>query len=296
MTKQKRHYLFGGMHCLLVSGALLSAGASAQAPAADALRAKFATLEPQLKQNQFKQPLVLDSAQSSSRLNGDIYAVVDYSFQQVNAGLRNPRHWCELMLLHINTKYCHAVAGRSGTVLKINLGKKTPESLSSSHRVDFDFNVAMSSPEYLDVVLYADGGPLGTRDYRIRLEAVALPGEKSFVHLSYSYATSMAGRLAMQTYLGTIGSGKVGFTITGRDADGQPDYIEGVRGVVERNTMRYYLAIDTFLAASHAGQVEKRLQKWFAATEAYPLQLREMEKDEYLQMKRAEHARQQTLQ
>jgi len=83
----------------------------------------------------------------------------------------------------------------------------------------------------------------------------------------------MAGRLAMKTYLATIGSGKVGFTQTGKLANGQPEHIGGMRGVVERNTLRYYLAIDAHLGAFSTApplQLQKRLQSWFTATEQYP--------------------------
>ena len=112
-----------------------------------------------------------------------------------------------------------------------------------------------------------------------------------------TYAMNFIGRLAVHTYLGTVGRGKVGFTVIGKRADGQPDYVGGVRGLVERNTMRYYLAIDSFLGASDAVpavRLEHRLQSWFTAVERYPRQLHEMDRAEYLEMKRAEHLRQQT--
>ena len=88
----------------------------------------------------------------------------------------------------------------------------------------------------------------------------------------------------------------MGFTVTGTQADGQPLHIGGTRGVVERNTMRYYLAIEVFLGALSAPpqvRFEKRLRDWFAAAERYPRQLHEMEQGEYLDMKRKEHLRQQ---
>ena len=62
--------------------------------------------------------------------------------------------------------------------------------------------------------------------------------------------------------------------------------------------MRYYLAIDAFLestGAAPAAQLERRLQTWFAATEQYPRQLHEVDRAEYLKMKRAESLRQQSL-
>ncbi len=286
------------LSCLLLSCATgVTWAAIAEPDPVAALRAKYTSLEVQLQQNQFKRPLVLDSTETPDRLQGDIYAIVDYQFDAVNAGLNNPDHWCDVMLLHINTKYCQAMAGPSGTTLRINIGKKTPEQLAKVARVEFKYSVAAATQDYLEIMLNAKDGPLGTSDYRILLEAVALPDvKKTFLHLTYSYTVNFVGRLAMQTYLGTIGSGKVGFTATGKLADGQPNYIGGVRGLVERNTMRYYLAIDTFLGAAStapAAQPEKRFQNWFTATERYPRQLHEMDRGAYLEMKRAEYLRQQ---
>jgi hypothetical protein len=101
----------------------------------------------------------------------------------------------------------------------------------------------------------------------------------------------------MQTYLGTIGRGKMGFTVVGQQSDGRPLYIRGMRGLVERNTMRYYLAIDAFIGALSEppqARLEKSLRDWFTAIERYPRQLHEMEEGEYLAMKRKEYLRQQT--
>lgn len=99
----------------------------------------------------------------------------------------------------------------------------------------------------------------------------------------------------MQGYLATIGRKKVGFSIVDHKPDGTPIYINNIRGVVERNAMRYYLAIEAYLGAVHlppAEQPEKRLRDWFTAIEHYPQQLHEMERDEYLSMKRLELSRQ----
>ena len=284
--------------CLLLACATgMACAAMAQTDPAAALRAKHAELGAQLRQNQFKRPLVLDSVEQTKGLKGDIYGVVDYPFEVVNAALNNPGHWCDVMILHINTKYCHAVAGPAGATLKINIGKKTPEALAMAPRVEFNYSVAASSADYLDIMLNAKDGPLGTSDYRIHLEAVALTASRTFLHLTYSYAVNIGGRLAMQTYLGTIARDKVGFTVTGKQADGAPAYIAGVRGLVERNTMRYFLAIDTFLESTRAApalQLEQRLQNWFTAVEQYPRQLHEVDRPAYLAMKRAEVVRQQT--
>lgn len=288
------------LRCLLLIGVSgIPCPVTVSADAGETLRATYASLEEQLRQNQFKRPLILHSAETPARLAGDTYALVDYPFGEVSSGLNNPVHWCDLMLLHVNTKYCHALEEPSGTTLTIYVGKKRPEKLANATRLEFNYRVVAASQDYIEIVLNAKDGPLTTSDYRVLLEAVALPLDKTFLHLTYSYTTNFVGRLAMQAYLGTIGSGKVGFTVLGRGGDGQPDYIAGVRGLIERNTMRYYLAIDAFLGAAHeatpAARLEKSLQSWFTAVEQYPRQLHEVDRREYLEMKRAEYARQQTV-
>jgi hypothetical protein len=62
-----------------------------------------------------------------------------------------------------------------------------------------------------------------------------------------------------------------------------------VRGVVERNTMRYYLAMEAYLAALPTPpqeRREKRLQSWFTSTEQYARQLHDVDRTTYLEMKR----------
>ena len=266
---------------------------------AASLRAKYAALGEQLTNNQFQRTLVLDSAESSHDLEGDIYALVDYPFADVNAGFNGPAHWCDMLILHINTKYCRASTDKAGTVLKVSIGKKYDQPLDEAYRVELAYRVAEATLDYLEVQLNAPTGPMGTSNYRIVLQAVPVDGGRTFLHFTYSYGYGIMGRMAMQVYLATVGRGKVGFTITGKQPNGQPDYIGGMRGVVERNTMRYFLAIDAYLgglATPAPDQLEKRLQNWFTSAERYPRQLHEVERTVYLDMKRSEYLRQQTVQ
>ena len=285
-------------YLLVFCAASAAWAAHAAVDPATLLRDKYAALGEQLKRNPYGRPLVIESTDASNRVTGEIYATVEYPFGETSAGLNNADHWCDVISLHTNTKYCRAAAGPAGTTLSVHIGKKTPQELSSAPRVDFAYRVAAVTPEYLDIALKAPEGPIGTSDYRIELEAVALPNAKTFLHLTYSYAFNFAGRVAMQSYLKTLARDKVGFTPTGKSGDGRPAYIDGMRGLVERNAMRYYLAIDAFLesaASAPPARFERRLQTWFTATEQYPRQLHEIDRAEYLQMKRAENARQQNV-
>lgn len=265
-------------------------------PPAAALRAKYAELNKQLYNNQFQRALHLVSVESSQDLQGDIYAVVDYPFATVERALNNPEHWCDVLILHINVKYCRATSKSAGTILTVSLGKKYDQPLADAYRVEFNYRRISALQDYFAVELKAEKGPLSTHDYRIWIEATPLADGRTFLHFTYTYAFGLPGRIAMKGYLATIGREKVGFTVTGKQSNGQPVYIQGVRGVVERNTMRYYLAIDAYLAAlttPSAGQLEKRLRHWYNGTEQYSRQLHEIERQEYLEMKRNEYRRQQ---
>jgi len=281
------------------SSAGLSFASVPDTQSAAMLQAKYASLGERLRYNPFRRALALDSSESSNDLEGDVYVLVDYPFSTVSAALKDAENWCDVMILHINTKYCGATTDQSRTALTVYIGKKTPQPLKDAYPIEFSYRVAAATANYLEIQLAAPEGPLSTRDYRIQLQAVPVGNGRTFMHLTYSYGYGMAGRLAMKTYLATIGRGKVGFTQTGRGSGGQPEYIGGMRGLAERNIMRYYLAIDAYLGALAKPppiQFERRLNSWFIATEQYPRQLREVSRAAYMDMKRGEYLRQQTAQ
>ncbi|HEX2651880.1 MAG TPA: hypothetical protein VHN19_18290 [Burkholderiales bacterium] len=278
--------------------ATLVLGAAAPGGEATALREKYKALETELRDNAFGRPLHLDSKESSDEVMGDAYAVLAQPFAKAGAALAEPANWCDILLLPFNTKQCRVVRDTKGNpgepVLDVRIGRKSEDNAEQAYPVKFQYRVARLSTELLQVRLGADEGPLSTRDYRIALEAIPLPGDRTFLHLSYAYGFGMSGRLAMKAYLATAGADKIGFTVTGKDEEGKPRYVGGMRGVIERNTMRYYLAIEAFLGALNAGaeRSEKAAHDWFAATERYPRQLHEMDEAQYVSMKKKEYARQ----
>jgi hypothetical protein len=284
--------------------ALAMAGLAALSPLAahadaGSLRARYGDLRDQLRDNNFGRAMHVDSTETSGTLQGDVYAVLDHPFEKVSSALKAPASWCDVMLLPFNTKYCHAFDKPGEERLLVRIGRKYNQPVEQAFRLSFNYRNLASSPEYFESRLNAPEGPIGTRDYRIRVSAIPIEGGKTFMHLSYAYGYGTAGRLAMQAYLATAGADKIGFSTTGKDEAGKPQYIGGVRGAVERNAMRYYLAIDAYLdslSASADQRVERRIQAWFSATERYPRQLREMDRATYVAMKRAEYERQQTAQ
>jgi hypothetical protein len=310
VTRDLRTHTIGAKHGRLRAACLVlllacSICVSAAAPAVrkpdagDALRARYTALHERLEHSPFPQHVYVESFEGPSDSRGDVYALVDYPIAIVSEALTSPEHWCDLLILHLNVKYCHPVSNDGHTVLSVAIGRKHQQLLISTSRVEFDYSVAASRPGYLDVELNASEGPLGTGNYRIRLEAVGIEKPQSFLHLQYSYTYESAARAAMRTYLATTGRGKVGFTATGDPNGTEPQFIGGVRGAIERNAMRYFLAVDAYLSTLSvpaAGRFEQSIERWFDATERYPRQLHEIDRDTYLEMKRSEYQRQQTLQ
>lgn len=258
------------------------------------LKAKYVSMGNALRNSSFKRPLLIDSKEESDSATGEVYALVNYPFNKVNGALKDPENWCDIMILHQNTKYCKASGGTNDVELKMLIGKKVSQDLEDAHKMDLNYRLIKSEANFLAVQLDADNGPLGTRNYKVLLEAVPVNNKQTFLHFSYSYAYGLAGSVAIKAYLASAGRNKVGFS-PNEEGSG---YIGGVRGMVERNTMRYYLAIDSYLGALSLPldkQLSKRLQDWYTATERYPRQLHEITRNAYLSMKREEVRRMETM-
>ncbi|HEX4858549.1 MAG TPA: hypothetical protein VFV17_05985 [Usitatibacteraceae bacterium] len=236
----------------------------------------------------------LESSEQAGAVSGEVFAEVGRSYARTSAAMHKAAQWCDILMLHLNTKACRADNAPGATLVHLAVGRKFDQPLAQAYRISLRYHVVAMTDEYLRIEMLAANGPLGTSDFRIGLEVVASDATHSLIHLTYSYSVGLIGRSAMAAYLATAGRSKVGFTIDGYDADRTPRYIGGMRGVVERNTMRYYLAVEALLEsldAPPAERAEKRLRSWFASIERFPRQLHEMELDEYLAMKRGEMAR-----
>jgi len=262
------------------------------------LRERQVALREQLHDNPYHRAMVIDSAENGDTLTGDVYAVLDHPFETLAGTLKDPAEWCAILILPFNTKYCHATVGPAGPGLDMRIGRKADQAVADAYRLDFHLRAVAARPDYFESQLLAETGPMGTRDYRIVLSAIPLDARRTFIHLGYSYAASGMGRLATQVYLNTTGAQKVGFTVVGQDGNHQPIYVQGMRGVIERNVMRYFLAIDAHLASLSVPpeqRLEKRMQAWFNSSEQYARQLHEMDRAQYVAMKRGEVERQQTM-
>lgn len=247
---------------------LLFAGA-AQAQDATALRARHAALQSQLADNPFGRALHVESNAEGSTHKGEIHAVIDQPYKMVAAGLGRARHWCEILALQVNVKGCDA----TDEAVTAFITRRARDSVEDAHSIEFRFEAPAQRADYLQVALRAASGPVGTRDYEILVEAAPLDAKRTFLHMTYAYRLGTMARLAMDAYLAGPGRDKKGFTVDG-----------GPRGVVERNAMRYYLAVDAFLGSR---ELEPRLRRWYGETARYPQLREQVSLEEYLRMKRA---------
>ena len=198
--------------------------------------------------------------------------MLDHPFAKLADALGKAGAWCEVLVMPMHVQQCSADAGSVAMTVATKLGPEAAEGV----KLRFAFKVASRSAEYVALQLTAPEGPYGTRNYNMALEAIPVDATHSFIHLTYSYSYGTMAKLGTQTYLSTSGKDKVGFT-TG-----------GMRGILERNAMRYLLAVDAYLGSLSAPadqRIDPRLKAWCASLERYPKQLHEPQPD-YAQLKR----------
>ena len=266
---------------------LAFACAVAQAQDTRTLIARHTALQKALADNPFGRPLHVASTVSGGLHKGEVHAVIDVPYGVVGPALARPGHWCDILTLQVNVKGCKA----SDDTITASITRKPRDRLDRAHRIDFRFHTAAASAQYLQVALNSESGPVGTRDYEIRLEAAPLDARRTFIRMSYAYTLGTMARWAMDAYLAGSGSDKVGFSVVERLPDGRPVYVDGVRGVVERSAMRYYLAIEASveaLSVPTAQRLDARLRRWYAAITSYPQLREQVGADEYVEMKRRE--------
>jgi hypothetical protein len=263
------------------------------------LLAKYPAIRTRLEKNQFGIPVYFESKEEYSSLHVDVYGIFDYPFDGVRDALQAPDNWCDINLLLMNIKACTFRKVSEQWLLTLYSGRKYYQPPKDGYKLDFRFSIAALQQEYLDIALTAKNGPLFTRDHRIRLEAAPLDKGRTFIHYSYDYRYGVLARAAIKSYYATIGRDKRGFSVIASGKNGDPVYVGGVRGSVERSAVRYYLAIQTYmdtLKIPRNQRFEKRISRWYDLTARFPLQLYEMDKEEYLANKRRENKNQRMLQ
>jgi len=252
-----------------------------------------------LETNSFGLPLFLESFERDDRVHVDVYGIFDYPFSSVVNVLKVPANWCDIVSLHPNVKACTYRELTGAWLLTFYIGRKVYQPPEDTRHVIYHYRKVDQQQRYLDIILSADAGPFGTKDHWMRFEALPLDGGRTFVHVGYAYSDSVALRLAEKVYFATLGWGKVGFTVTGTYRNGKPVYIGGPRGAIERNAVRYYFAIQSFmntLRYPEESRFSMRISKWYDLTTRYRQQLFDLDKKDYLTFKAKEHMNQVILQ
>lgn len=294
---------FAGAWILLAATALaVATPAAAEPPAAGrrAMPAAHARLAGPLEAGPFEADPFEESLRVTANLDGDtvqgdVRGLLPVPFADLQQALARPQAWCDVLTLHFNVKSCRpddsTDVGSRAVPIRIETGRKVYVPPRNRVPMVYAFDLSRDDVGALDASLAADDGPLGVHDVRIELRVTPLKDGSSRLHLHYSYRPGLAARLATSTYLATVGRNKVGFTITGYGADGEPEYVTGMAGALERNALRYYLAVVAYLDTQGVpaeARLEARLERWFDLCERHPRQLREMPRAEYLEIKRRE--------
>lgn len=262
------------------------------------LLADYHILKTRLNSNYFGLPLHVENYEGNDILAVKVYGVLDHSFEKVKQVFEGSSSWCEIVPLHSNIGFCTYSKDDGLSFLTFYGGKKAkrPEDL---YRLKYRLKDPVSRTGYFAVSLSADEGPLKTKDHIIEIELAPLPNGKTFIRFSCSYRYGLLVQVAMKSYFATLGRGKIGFSHAGSDMRGNPVFVGGMAGAIERNAMRSYLAIVAYMDTLHLSgsqNLEKRLNRWYDLTERYREQLHEIERTDYIETKKRGYRTQLQLQ
>ncbi len=244
-------------------------------------------------------PLYLESFEQDDSLHVDVYGIFAYPFDTVAEVIDVPSSWCDIVSLHPNIKACTYRILAEQWLLTLYLGRKENHALGDTRQIICQYHNIARQPGYLNVLLVADKGPYGTKNHRMRFEALPLARARTFVHVTYSFNDSAILRHAAKIYFATFGRGKVGFTVTGIDRNGAPLYIGGPRGALERSAARFYFAIQSFINAlpyPEEIRFNRRIKNWYDMIILHKKQLFDLDRQQYFLLKTSEYRHQVNLQ
>lgn len=259
----------------------------------------YRAVEAKLIQNHFGIPLHLESSEGKGLLHVEVYSVIDHPFEAVQSALEAPANWCDIVPLHTSIGICTYAKADGASLLTFYGGKKAVSRPEEAYQLRYRYRVRAARPGHFAALLAADEGPLNTRDHRLEIEAAPLQEGKTFMRFSCSYRYGRLAQVAMKGYFATVGRHKIGFSAAGADRQGNPVYVNGMKGAIERNAMRSYLAILAYmdtLRFSAEQRLDQRLNRWYDLSERYREQLHEVERGEYITNKKKGYKAQSALQ
>lgn len=264
------------------------------------LLSRYRQIELDLRHNQYGAPIYIQSTFGDEFSQGDVYALVGHEFAAIAQSLKTPTQWCDVVLQHINVKGCDVDHGANRHVgqtsatdhMTIYVGRDYYQTPDDAHEMRYQFVPKVIRDDYVQVDLTAKDGPLGTSNYKLIFEAIPFDDNTSFIHFQYAYQYGFMARLALDGYLATLGRHKVGFSVTGYDDNNEPLYVKGLQGIVERNSMRYFISIRSYLdtASLNAQQWSQRIDHWYDLAKRFERQLNEVRDGAYVKTKTQEYS------
>lgn len=212
--------------------------------------------------------------------------------------LATPDNWCELLFLHLNVKACVYNDAPDDQWVRLYMGRKFYQPPEKAEELQLSFESGTTPGGVSWAELSAEEGPYGTSDYYIGLFAIQAE-DGVYTELMSSQKVGDAATAAQKLYFATLASNKVGFSVVGEDWRGNPEYVGGQQGALERNIVRYLLALEIFLqkhSLEGPAGLQERANDWYDATAQYKKQLHEVDKDDYLEDKAREYENQRALQ
>ncbi|MFW2404858.1 MAG: hypothetical protein ACN4GT_08825, partial [Gammaproteobacteria bacterium] len=197
-----------------------------------------------------------------------------------------------------NVKACTYDETENGQSIKMYMGRKFYQNPKKAQQIELEFNTGITADGVSWVTLTADEGPFDTSDYYIGLFAIDAENG-AYAQLLSSQKVGKAAGGAADLYFATLGASKFGFSVVGTHKDGSPKYSKGAQAALERNVVRYLLALRAYMQTHELDGIDglrKRAALWYDATENYAEQLHEVDRDDYLRDKEKEHRHQVELQ
>lgn len=205
--------------------------------------------------------------------------------------LNTPEEFCRVLFLHHNAKACVYSNEPGNEWIELYMGLTKYQGPGKAHRLRLDYSGNADSGEVRWAMLTAEKGPVGTSDFDIGLFGIDVEGGV-YAELRASQKSGETLSKMVTMFFDTFAAGRSGFTVIGTNEDGSPQYVSGTDGMFERNIVRYLLAFQVYVddpEGSDSKALARRANAWYSATEKYPDQLYEIDRDKYLRNKQREY-------
>lgn len=193
----------------------------------------------------------------------------DTGLDRVDELVGTAQGWCIVARLVPDVRECRPWTDGMGLELTLQSGDGTQRTQPHTIR-------HTRLDDEIRSTLIAKQAPLGVTDAGLRLTA---SGNASAVTLTveYGYQSSLRSRLATRAYLSGSAGARPGISEE-PGPEGDPVLVSGLRGLVERNAMRYFLALVS--ALEHTGP-EQAVSAWLRAASRFEADLVEQDETAY---------------